>query len=208
MLHKTRMGDGEEFDMFKARVMQLAARLKTMGEAVSDGELIHVILQGLPSSFAGVRQALEVADDLTLEGMSNHLRDSQEKKKYMGRTSEEEDVACYGSAGRSARGGSGGGGGGRFGGGGRGGGGGRREIHRDVVDEEDGGGSDESNYRCRLCRKVGHWEQYCEKRRGGADACYRCGKSGHQMRHCKEQKVQQQDEAASFSVEFDEDYAW
>ena len=206
MLHKIHMSEGEDYDTFKARAMQLSARLKSMGETVSEGELIHVILQGLPRSFDGVRAALDVMDDLTLEGISNHLRDYQEKKKYMGRTREEDEVACYGAAGaarRSARGG--GGARGRFGGG-RGGGRGARRGAADEEDEEDeDDGNDESTYRCRLCRKVGHWEQYCERRRGDGDACYRCGKSGHQMRRCREQKL----ESSAFAAdELDDDVGY
>ena len=206
MLHKIHMSEGEDYDTFKARAMQLSARLKSMGETVSEGELIHVILQGLPSSFNGVRAALDVMDELTLEGISNHLRDYQEKKKYMGRTREEDEVACYGAAGaarRSARGG--GGARGRFGGG-RGGGRGARRGAADEEDEEDeDDGNDESTYRCRLCRKVGHWEQYCERRRGDGDACYRCGKSGHQMRRCREQKL----ESSAFAAdELDDDVGY
>lgn len=128
----------------------------------------------------------------------------------MGRTREEDEVACFGAAGRSrgARGGGGRGGRSGGGGGGRGGsGGGRRNFRRDDSDddvEEDGDafdGSDESTYRCRLCRKVGHWEQYCVKRRGEGDACYRCGKSGHQMRRCRAQVLE---ESSSLAVDEDD----
>ena len=58
MLHKTKMKSGEEFDVYNARIMQLAAALQNMGEQVSDGELIYVLLEGLSADYSGVRQAL------------------------------------------------------------------------------------------------------------------------------------------------------
>lgn len=67
MLHKTKMRGDEEFDVYKARIMQLAAALKNMGEQVSDGELIYVLLEGLPADYSGVRQALEVQNELTVD---------------------------------------------------------------------------------------------------------------------------------------------
>lgn len=203
MLHQTKMGEVEEYDMYKARIMQHVARLKNMGETVSDGELTYVILDGLPESFAGVRQALEVQDDVTVESIGNHLRDFQERLKYSKTTKHENETACYGSAMKNGRGGAarqmmrrGGGGGG-----------GRR--HEEIIDDEEeeeiirGSGHDESSHRCHLCRKIGHWEQYCNKRAGGDDDCYRCGKPGHQMRYCREMK--NKSEIGMFTVTGEDD---
>jgi hypothetical protein len=57
MLHKTRMELNEEFDLYKSRIIELKMRLASMGELVSDGELIYVILEGLPDSYAALKQS-------------------------------------------------------------------------------------------------------------------------------------------------------
>lgn len=165
MLHKTKMRSGEEFDVYRARIMQLAAALQNMGEQVSEGELIYVLLEGLPADYGGVRQALEVQNDITVDELSDHLRDHQEKRKYGQEKEEEEQVIAMlrrtGGGGRGKRAGGGGGGG-----------------------REASGDRDESSHRCRLCRKNGHMEWHCELRRGKGGACFRCGKEGHQLRDC------------------------
>ena len=168
MLHKTKMRGDEEFDVYKARVMQLAAALQNMGEQVSDGELIYVLLEGLPPDYSGVRQALEVQNDITVDQLSDHLRDHQEKKRYEGEKEKEEEViARVRRAGSGARGGRGRGGG-------------------DAGDASSQyGDRDEATHRCRLCGKTGHMEWHCEQRRGGPRACFRCGREGHQMRDCR-----------------------
>ena len=170
MLHKTKMRGDEEFDVYKARIMQLAAALKNMGEQVSDGELIYVLLEGLPADYSGVRQALEVQNELTVDQLSDHLRDHQEKKRYEGEREEEVIAMVRRSAG----------GGGARGGAGRGrGDGGCSDA------SSNSGDRDESMHQCRLCGKKGHMEWHCEKRRGGGRACFRCGREGHQMRDCR-----------------------
>ena len=35
-----------------------------------------------------------------------------------------------------------------------------------------GGARSEAEYRCRLCRTVGHWESFCPSRRGSGNACF------------------------------------
>ena len=79
-LHHIRMLAGEKFDLYKARVMALAMQLQGMGEIVSESELVFVLQQGLPSSYKGVREALEMQDALTVDGVSDKLRDVMETR--------------------------------------------------------------------------------------------------------------------------------
>jgi hypothetical protein len=72
MLHKTRMELNEEIDLYKSRIIELKMRLASMGELVSDGELIYVILEGLPDSYAALKQSLEVQDDYPFEKICGH----------------------------------------------------------------------------------------------------------------------------------------
>ena len=189
MLHKSRMNDDEPFDVYKARIMHLAASLKSMSETVEEGELATVLLEGLPRSYRGVRQALQVQEHLSLNSISAHLRDHQERSKYEAVKDEEvEEVEQAFSALGMRRGGAGG----KFGGGGAGGaaqrGSGRGQERRTYPSHGKSvsfDNNDESSYRCRLCRQVGHWESFCDRRRRSGNACFRCGSTDHQMRDCR-----------------------
>ena len=79
MLHSTRMIEGEEFDSYHTRVMQSAIKLRAMGEKVTDGELIYVIVEGLPASFAQLKSSLYMQDDFTVVKICEHARDYQER---------------------------------------------------------------------------------------------------------------------------------
>jgi hypothetical protein len=97
MLHKQRMYETEEFDMYKSRIVELKMRLATMGETVSEGELIYVILEGLPATYGALKQSLEVQDDYDFEKICGHIRDYQEKKKYQSKNEDEfvQESASY-----------------------------------------------------------------------------------------------------------------
>jgi hypothetical protein len=78
-LHSLKMNDAESVDVYKARALHLAARLRSMKEGVSDGELLYCLMEGLPSAYAMVRQALEVQDVVDLEEACVHLREVEDK---------------------------------------------------------------------------------------------------------------------------------
>jgi len=187
-LHHIRMLHGEKFDLYKARAMALSMQLQGMGEIVTESELVFVLLQGLPNSYKGVREALEMQDALTVEGVSDKLRDVMERRAFGEEAEEEERTMFAGSSGRGGRGGSRGG----YGRGGRGGfsSGNSRTAAGDYnrganTHKNDDEPMDEQQHRCALCRARGHWERFCPHRRGNGNTCYRCGASDHQMRDCK-----------------------
>ena len=84
MLHRSRMdtANGESFDMYRSRVMELVSRLRGMKEMVSEGEIIYVLLEGLPKTYGAAKQALELNDDLRLDDLVKKLRDVEEKINY------------------------------------------------------------------------------------------------------------------------------
>lgn len=80
-LHRIKLNTGESIDAYKARVLHLVSRLRSMKESVSESEQIYCMLEGLPRGFDMLRQAMEVQEGLTFEQMCSHLRDAQEKFK-------------------------------------------------------------------------------------------------------------------------------
>jgi len=188
-LHHIRMLAGEKFDLYKARVMALAMQLQGMGEIVSESELVFVLLQGLPSSYKGVREALEMQDALTVDGVSDKLRDVMERRAFGEAAEEEERVLFAGSSGRGGgrgRGGYGRGGrGGFYNSNGRGSAAAGNYKQGEQTQRNEDEPMDEEQHRCALCRARGHWERFCPHRRGSCNTCYRCGDSAHQMRDCK-----------------------
>jgi len=159
-LHRVRMKSDEAYDLYRARVMALAMQLRGMGEEVSESELVYVLLQGLPSSYKGVQEALEVQDHLSLDSISDKLRDIQERRN-LGDAAEEEHAAMYAAPG-GQRGGAGGGGRGGY----RGGRTTTGHAHnhssnRNTRGKYDETPQDEMQHRCNLCRAHGHWERFC-----------------------------------------------
>ena len=196
MLHQSKMQEGERVDTYWGRKNGFADQLRAAGETVSDGELLYAVQDGLPSSWSGLKLALAVQDSLTMETLRTCLRDHEEKIKYellQLQEEEEEEIAHYAQQRQGGRAG-GRGGSGRGGRGGGGGGGARHDMPNGGAGSTSRGrdssgrssdSSDESTYRCRLCRVVGHWESFCPRRRGNGSACFRCGSEAHQMRDCR-----------------------
>ena len=88
-LHSIIMHAGEKFDIYRSRVLSLAMQLEGMGEKVSEAERVHVLMKGLPNYYAAARDALQMQDSLTVESVSDKLRDVIERKE-MERDEEEE----------------------------------------------------------------------------------------------------------------------
>ena len=84
-LHRLKLIAGESIDAYKARVLHLVGRLRSMKEQVSEGEQIYCMLEGLPRGYDMLRQAMEVQEGLTFDQMCSHLRDAQEKVKTRGK---------------------------------------------------------------------------------------------------------------------------
>lgn len=185
MMHKTKMKSGDDFDLYKSKMIALATRLRAMGEPVSESELKYVIMEGLPGDYAMLKQSLEIQDELDFEKMCIHIRDRQEQLNLREIAADEEVesaslVRAKGGRGQSQRAARGKGG--------------ERESHSDRGDRrpraphsESGSDSEdpESSWRCGLCKRIGHYERYCKKRKGTGRACFRCGGEDHQMRDCR-----------------------
>lgn len=184
MLHTLRMDVGEEFEMYKAKIMELKMRLESMKEVVTNGELIYVILEGLPKSYATIKQTLEVKDDATFEQICNYIRDYQEKEKYAGTQEKEEyESANYAGTGSYNR--------------------AIRDARNQAISDREklatyrrtmGRERERNNERerqrewpCSVCDKYGHDTYDCELRKDRrAGDCFRCGKSEHHVKDCPE----------------------
>jgi hypothetical protein len=214
-LHSVRMQFGEQFDFYKARVMSLAMQLKGMGETVTESEIVFALMNGLPSYYAAARDSLEMQNDLTVDVVSDKLRDVMERREMQ--RDEEEEQANF-AGGRGGYGGRGGGRGAGRGGLNRGGRGGLKSYDgRTAAGDYKNGNKqqmrddepmDEGQHRCALCRARGHWERFCPHRRGDGYSCYRCGMSDHQLRDCKTDLQKAPKEEANFiggAYEYDDE---
>ena len=159
MLHKTRMQRGEAFDVYRARIMELVSRLRAMQEVVSEGELIYVLLEGLPESYAQVKQSLEVNDSMAMPDIVKHLRDFEERSRYKleGHKLEEEQEE-------------------------------RAHYARSECKGCRCSSSAPPPSRCILCKQTGHWADTCKYKKGGPGDCHRCGSGDHLMGDCPERR--------------------
>jgi hypothetical protein len=88
MLHKCKMNKEEEFDDYLARINSLMLKLEEMEESVSKGELMYVLLNGLPESYSSIVQTLKVNDKMEYEEACEHIRDYQETLMYKNENNE------------------------------------------------------------------------------------------------------------------------
>ena len=88
--------DRETCDQFKSRYNKLLKQVKDMGEHVSLAIQRYVLLQSLPPALDGLAQSLRINDDISIEQMFIHIKDSVESIgfKRMGRVQE---VGMYSS---------------------------------------------------------------------------------------------------------------
>ena len=63
----------------------------------------------------------------------------------------------------------------------------------------------EKDHRCRLCSVVGHWEQYCSKRKGKGNDCFKCGGKDHRARECR---ATEEEIAKANYAEEDDEQGW
>ena len=171
MLHKTRMQRGESFDLYRSRVLELVTRLRSVGEIVSEGELIYVLLEGLPEAYANVKQTLEMNDALKIADIVKHLRDFEEKETYKSEQRQEE-TAHFARA--------------------------RKQFQQRTDGEKNstgGSGGVEWSPRCSVCKSTdGHTAWECKWKKGGPHDCHRCGQAGHEMRFCPEKNGKKEGE--------------
>lgn len=188
MLHKTRMQSGESFDLYRARVMELVARLVSMGETVSEGEQIYVLLEGLPDTYTNVKQTLEMNDALKMHDLVKNLRDFEEKATYK-RHGQQEEQAHYAGQSRPFH--------------------GPRTTNSRIGSGRScnccgsSAGGEPNNAppdRCALCKKNGHWADSCPYKKGGADDCHRCGRGDHRMRDCPDRRDRERSHQANLAT--------
>ena len=72
------MDEKESFDDFLARLNTLILKLMDIGEPASDGEMRHVLFQGLPRSYFSLIQTLRINNQIDYETACSHIRDAQE----------------------------------------------------------------------------------------------------------------------------------
>jgi hypothetical protein len=167
-LHGEKMLRSEKFDAFYARVKDLELRLKLAGCAVPEDETLHVVLQGLPSSYEVVVQTIRMKEDVTLESAAEHIRDFQERKQ-MAKDMEEAHYArepeeqqreqaknkFYGNA--------------------------QRGPSRAASSSAAGA---PRVLRCYLCSKTGHIQYECPQLPSTALKCSSCKRIGHTEKDC------------------------
>jgi len=81
-LHSSKMESKEDFDMYAARITQMIISLEEMGEKVSQSQQIHILLNGLPSSYKSLVQALRINDKLEFVEACTHIRDCEEIENH------------------------------------------------------------------------------------------------------------------------------
>ena len=186
-LLKSAMEEGESVDSYVARIKNTEMLLLEMQETVPQGMLVHTLMNGLPSSYEVLKQALGLQRDLTFQDIVKHLIDHQEKERLnekMRRFKEDEGHAYalhhaksntrppkWKNGGRSSSSGSG--------------------VH---ASSNQGKREDR---RCFECDKPGHIARNCRSKKpksntsDGVKTCFNCGGKGHISPNCPSKKNSQ-----------------
>lgn len=90
MLHQCKKDSKETFDTYVSRIIQAMISLEEMGEKISEGELMYVLLNGLPSDYDSLVQTLRVNDKIKFNEACQHIREYEEAQKFKAVKSEEE----------------------------------------------------------------------------------------------------------------------
>jgi hypothetical protein len=178
MLHKCKKESKESVDAYLARVMQLVMSLNEMNEKVSEGELMYVLFNGLPSEYDSVVQSLKVNEQIKFDDACKHIRDHEEVMKI--KHSNEEEIANHvkESIGEHAY--------GIFRGNGMRGRG-HPKRGRGTYTGRGGRFGSGDNRECFACGKVGHIAANCgarESAQSKTKSCDHCKKPGHTIQEC------------------------
>lgn len=187
-LNACMMKEGEDFDTFKGNVLRIYGSLRSLGEVIEHKTLLSTLLTGLPQSYRGIKQTLNiVGKNMTIDEVCQHIRENDTQDTIMIKKEEEQQAAAAAYAGNG--GGWRGGRGGppqAYGRGGSRGGGNMQHMQR-------GGGptcwtcnkpghraydcsQNENEIKCGNCRSIGHADKDCYSRgRGGG---YMPGRGG------------------------------
>ena len=83
-LSEIRFKDGESVDDFSMRIMGLANSITTLGESISETEIVKKMLQVVPDHLEQVTISIETlldVNDLTVEEVTGRLRNVEQRKK-------------------------------------------------------------------------------------------------------------------------------
>lgn len=76
-----KMQSNEEFEDYLARINKRVSELESMGSMVQPDELCCMVLNGLPSEYEPLVQALEINGQLDCDSLCQHVMEYQEKLK-------------------------------------------------------------------------------------------------------------------------------
>ena len=83
-LSKIRFQDGESVDDFSMRITGLANSITTLGESISETEIVKKMLQVVPDHLEQAAISIETlldVNDLTVEEVTGRLRNVEQRKK-------------------------------------------------------------------------------------------------------------------------------